>query len=199
MAIEIITLRRDDMRGPVPPIAPANGCWICGGAVRRWFKGEENLSDVDVFSDKIENLEAFIETLKEDHTVRLALETPHADTYLVGNVKVQIIKIHQPDPVKLIESFDYNVCQFAWTETGIIASREAVIGTLRGHLSVGVINKAFAVDSLRRAFKYTDKGYKPCLGTIRDIANSLRELTEEEVKKQVEMSPGGGIRFVRFD
>ena len=52
---------------------------------------------------------------------------------------------------------------------------------------------------MRRAFKYQRKGFEPCLGTIRDIAEVIRTLNEEELKAQVELSPAGGKRFVRFD
>jgi len=57
----------------------------------------------------------------------------------------------------------------------------------------------FAADSLRRAFKYQTKGFTPCAGTIRDLATAFTTITREQIQAQVEMSPNGGKRLVRFD
>ena len=195
--MSIVQLKLDDMRGVIPPVTPTSGCFIAGGSVRRWFTGHEDLSDVDVFAPAEENHTAFLEAIGKP--AKLIDKTKHASTYLVDGVRVQLIKFFRANIDELFSNFDFNVCQFAWTEQGVFATQEAVIGVLRGHLAVGKIRKDFAVDSLRRTFKYQMKGFEPCAGTIRDIARSFIELTEEEIKKQVEQSPKGGKRIVRFD
>jgi hypothetical protein len=53
--------------------------------------------------------------------------------------------------------------------------------------------------AVRRSFKYQTKGFFPCAGTMRSLAEAIRSLTDDEIKKQVEMSPAGGQRIVRFD
>ena len=191
----MIQLRADQMAGPRPPIEPSHGCFIAGGAIRRWFAGKEELSDVDVFGPSEKHLKDFLASKKSE----LLFSTKNADTYLIEGVNVQLIKYYHPTIEKLLAEFDFNVCQFGWSEDGIFATEDAVIGLLRGHLSVGKIQEGFEVDSLRRAFKYQSKGFQPCLGTIQKIANSFVEITAEEIAAQIEMSPKGGKRGVRFD
>lgn len=196
--MSLLQLLLDDMRGKIPPIEPSCGCFIAGGAIRRWFTGGEKLSDIDVFGPSKSHTDEFIKEFGLNAVQ--TDDTKNATTYAVAGVKLQVIKHYHPTIEALLESFDFNVCQFGWSDDGIFATQKAVIGVLRGHLSVATIHKDFAVDSLRRAFKYNAKGFTPCGGTIRDLANSLRGLTEEEVKKQVEMSPRGGKwKIVRFD
>lgn len=193
--MSLIQLKLDDMRGTIPPVSPIHGCWIAGGAVRGWFCGEE-LSDVDVFGPEQQALDNFVSA---NNKLKKIDETPRAVTYDLDGLRVQTIRVFHNTPQSLLENFDFNVCQFAWSESGIFATRDAIIGTLRKHLSVCKITKEFAVDSLRRAFKYQRKGFIPCAGTIRDLANAVRELTAEEINNQVVVSPHGGSRLVRFD
>lgn len=192
----IIQLKLDDMRGSIPPVKPAAGCFIAGGAVRRWFTGLEKLSDVDIFAPSKETLSAFLATIDGAEKVD---ETKNADTYLLKDTRIQLIKHYRPTVELLLNSFDFNVCQFAWDEKGIWATPEAAIGTLRGQLSVAQITPEFAMDSMRRAFKYQDKGFKPCDGTIRDISNIVATLNREQIESQIVISPHGGRRIVRFD
>lgn len=194
--MSLIQLKPDDMRGVEPPIKPIAGCFICGGAVRRWFNDREKLSDVDVFAPSAEHHVNFMKSLP---SAEVSSDHANATTYTVDGVLVQCIKKYFPTLQDTIESFDFNVCQFGWCESGIFATAPAIIGVLRGHLAVNKLVKAFATDSLRRAFKYQRKGFSPCLGTIRDLALGLRELTEEEIKTQIEISPKGGKRGIRYD
>lgn len=185
------------MAGDIPPVSPSCGVFIAGGCVRRWFTGKEPLSDIDVFAPSEKGLLEFIGKL--GNNLEPVYETQNADTYLVKDCRIQLIKFHYSTAEELVNNFDFNVCQFVWTETGIFATQKAIIGTLRGHLSVNRILKNFAADSLRRAFKYQLNGFLPCAGTIRDLATSFVELTPEEIKAQIELSPKGGNRIVRFD
>jgi len=61
----IIQLKTDDMRGTKPPIEPQFGVFICGGAIRRWFNGSEELSDIDIFSPNKQQQENFLKSLDE--------------------------------------------------------------------------------------------------------------------------------------
>lgn len=186
------------MAGHRPPIEPTEGSWIAGGAVRRWFNDGESLQDVDVFAPTLGSLDAFRKERLSGFDE--SQKTTNAITYWNGKIKVQLITGRLfPTVEACLDAFDFTICQFAWTKAGIYTTEEAIISTLRRHLSVHRITKEFALDSMRRAFKYQRKGFEPCLGTIRDIAIVIRTLDEEELKNQIELSPAGGKRFVRFD
>jgi len=192
----IIQLKTDFMRGSIPPVSPTNGVFICGGAVRRWFSGKEKLSDIDVFAPTPQHHQDFLATLGK---VQLLVETTNATTYEWEDKTIQLIKFYYPTLEAAIDSFDFNICQFGWTEEGVFATPEAIVGVLRNHLSVNKINPGFEADSLRRAFKYQLKGFIPCAGTIRDLAMSFTGLEPAQIQAQIEMSPKGGKRLIRFD
>ena len=99
----------------------------------------------------------------------------------------------------MLDGFDFNVCQFAWDGSKVFATMEAIVGALRGHLAVNKLQPGFEMDSFRRAFKYQRRGFLPCAGTMLTLATALQSLTPEKIKEQVEMSPGGGKRFIHFD
>lgn len=194
--MEIVELHADDMRGLKPCVEPTAGACIAGGAVRGWFSGAEKLSDIDVFCADDESETRFIGSLAGYREIG---KSKHARNFSDGKHLVQVIGLRFPDTRSLFDSFDFKLCQFAWNSAGIWATPQAIIGTLRGHLSVHKIQPGFEMDSLRRAFKYQRKGFSPCLGTLRDLSGAIRPLTEEGIKKQTEISPGGGKRVIRYD
>lgn len=199
MSVSVIKIDKSLLLGPAIDVpVPVNG-WIAGGAIRRWFAGKEDLSDVDVFFQNEQAFNDYIVLLAQKGAKPLASH-PNAVTYEYQQVRVQCIRVKWYATLdELLDSFDFTVCQFAWNGTEFFATPEATISVLRNHLGAHNISQNFAVDSLRRAFKYCKKGYHPCNGTIQKIAHSLRTLTEQQVNDAIEISPNGGKRTVRID
>lgn len=196
--IELIKIPKDQLKGKKPILEPVPNVFICGGAIRQWFLGTEASSDIDVFGTTPEVLEDFIYTSLKN--CKLLSENPFTKTF---DYKGQFVQVMYGLPFHNIldafESFDFTICQFAWFNDEIYSTANAICSALRGHLGVHEINQNFAVDSLRRAFKYQSKGYIPCSGTIRDLGLGFVNLTDEQIKKQLEISPNGGLRTVRID
>lgn len=196
--MQIVKLNKDQMWGKKPVIEPVAGTIIAGGAIRQWFSKDESESDIDVFCIDEKSEESFIDTRLKGF--KIIGSNKNSITFSNEKSLVQVIQILRPkDVADLFDNFDFHLCQFAWSNDEIFASVEGIMSVTRKHLSIHKLKRDFAVDSLRRAFKYQKKGYEPCLGTIRDLANAFRELTHEEVQNAVEISPGGGRRIVRFD
>lgn len=196
--MNLIKLLSEEMFGDKPIIEPTKDCWLAGGAVRGWFTGSEKLSDVDVFGVSADALKAFqSERLTDFKEVG---SNPNAVSLSNGKTLVQLI-VGQPRPTvtATFDSFDFTLCQFAWAEDGIWATSKALVSTLRNHLEIHKIQQPFALDSLRRAFKYQRKGFEPCVGTLKALAEALQLLTPEEIATQVSISPGGGKRIFQFD
>lgn len=191
--IELIELSIEDMRGAKPPFEPPPNCWVAGGAVRRWFTGDEKLSDVDIFGPA-DDIKDFVDTCGFAKT----FESKNAITFKKDGAAIQAILLPFKNVEACLDSFDFTLCQFAWDGTRIYTTPKAIIGTLRRHLAVHILGE-FAVDSLRRAFKYQEKGFKPCAGTIRDLALGLSGMSQTDIQNAVEISPKGGIRTVRYD
>ena len=200
MSIELITLKPDEMLGQKPPFVPVGGTWIAGGAIRQWFSRTEESSDIDIFAINEKSLLDFKNEYLLSPYYKMTNKTKYQETWSNHELSLQLINIkYYANAHELLDSFDFTICQFAWDGKTIYSTKEAVISTLRKHLAVHRIAPEFAVDSLRRAFKYNQKGYKPCWGSLRDLANSLRVLTPEQIQQAVEISPAGGRRLERYD
>lgn len=194
----VIEIDKSLLRGKEPTLKPIEGTWIAGGAIRQWFVGNEKSSDIDFFAqdeDKFDLLIKHLESLCGKHIA----EKEHAISFLYRGQLVQAIKFNFRNVQLMFDEFDFNVCQFAWDGTKVYSTLFAITSVMRGHLGVSKINKGLAIDSLRRAFKYTEKGYKPCNGTLQEIARSMAGLNEEQIKSQVTVSPGGGSVLFRID
>ena len=198
MSIELIKLDQGAFIGKRPIISPAKDVWIAGGAIRQWFNDGESMSDIDIFGKSQQALDNFInEKLWAANKIS---EQDNLSSFSLNGQLIQVIKYDYYDSVHdLLDSFDFTVCQFAWDGEIVYSTEASIVSVLRKHLRVHQITKELAADSLRRAFKYQRKGYIPCLGTLKDIALSFQNLTEEEIKQQITISPGGGTRFVGVD
>ena len=193
--MDIIELPEKIMLGKEPDVIMTGGVWIAGGSIRSWFNGEET-PDIDVFAKDEKSMNLFIQ---ENQLKNLVSKSATTETYRRGGDIVQAIRLYYDSVENLLDSFDYTICQFAWDNDKIYSTMEAVVATLRKHLAVHKVQPGYEVDSLRRAFKYFDKGYKPCLGTLQGLALSFSGIEKEVINKQVELSPGGGKRIVKWD
>lgn len=197
MAIELLKIDKSNLVGKEPILTPTSNVWIAGGAIRQWFCGEPK-SDIDVFGVNEESLQRFI-TTKLTGAKKLT-EQNHLSSFSYQGQLVQVIKYNYYNSInELFDSFDFSLCQFAWDGNDVYSTQNAIISVLRKHLRVHKIDKKHASDSLRRAFKYQEKGYKPCHGTILDLSLSFLNLTETEIKEQVTISPSGGTRIIGVD
>lgn len=193
--MELIELKEPEMRGRKPELAVPDNFAIAGGSVRRWFTGEKQDSDIDLF--RIDG--------KEEYDVELkgwskGNSTLMADNYFKNRQQVQVIKRAYKSIEAMFENFDFHHCQFAYTNDGkIYSTKKGVICALRKHLSFNNIEEEFELDTLRRAFKYQRQGYTPCAGTIGRLAKALRE-SDSDFDEQMKMSAAGGtIDIIPFD
>lgn len=188
----LIELKPEEMRGRKPNVKLPEGTFYAGGCIRRWFTGEKQDSDFDIFKlqDNIEIPENWTKVFSNK------VQT----TYKVGTQIVQVIEIVYEDIQDAFNKFDFHHCQFAYTGESIFTTKRAIISTLRKHLSFNAVNPGFELDTLRRAFKYQRQGFTPCEGTIFDLGMMFQNTTQEQLEETVQMSPGGGRRsIVRFD
>lgn len=206
--MQIIEISPERMSGKLKfPLKIIKGSALCGGCVRDWFLGRKP-SDYDVFFESEACLAEFAE---ENKLIKPVFETSNAGTYNVGGIKVQLVKKvfggSSPSDSNFISNlfsfFDFNICMFAHDGEKIYSTPEAIIDCLRGRLTVNKISGEFCVDSLRRAFKYQEQGFKPCMGTISELSKAIGDYAAEKgvelLANQAEISPNGGRRTIRFD
>jgi hypothetical protein len=197
--MEIITLDQKHMKGSRPTLHLPEGIWIAGGAVRSWFDGSEFSRDVDVFATGENPVKEFIKRNRLD-SLSPSRDTEQLTEYKRGQQIIQIIRFYRTSLEDVFDHFDFTLCQFGMDNEKAYCTPEALISLSRKHLAVHKIQEGFEFDTMRRSYKYMAKGYKPCLGTMRDIANSFISKTQEQLDTQVSISPGGGSRLhVRWD
>lgn len=190
--MELIRLRQEDLQLPLPQF-DLRGCWLAGGIVRDSVLGAK-ASDADVFGKNSEAWQSFLDANQRGKVSR----APKMWSFK-AELPVQIILREYASIEACLDSFDYTICQFAFDGEFAWATEAALVDTFRRRLVVHKITKEFALDSLRRAQKYIKKGYTACAGTLADIGRSFRDVSEEELQKQMEYYPSGLVRIVRFD
>ncbi len=183
--MEYIKLKESHMAGRKPEITLIDGSWVAGGSVRRWFSGEKQDSDIDVFLADKDSLPRLVEVNGLVERVR------YKDRVVMfKNSPVQVILEPQFGNMReCIDHFDFTICQFAWDGNEIISGVEAILSVMRKNLAIHSVQAGYEVDTLRRAFKYQRCGYRPCIGTIRDLVASIRSATDEDAAKFNEISP----------
>lgn len=194
---DLIKINNVELLGTQPVLQATPRVWIAGGAIRQWFC-KESASDIDVFGASEDDIQQFIKSKLAG--AKKLNDTERLKSFNYQGQLVQIITHrYYSNMSELVDSFDFTLCQFVWDGVEVFATQGAIISVLRKHLRVHKITKEYAADSLRRAFKYQSKGYKPCHGTILDLALSFENLKRDEIISQVEMSPGGGKRLIGID
>jgi len=196
--MNIITLDEKLMLGHKPDIQLVENSWVAGGAIRSWFN-KEKTRDIDLFFKDKEAVINF-KKLNKLENIKPTFSSKTTEQFEVNENIIQIIYIFSANVEETFDKFDFTICQFAWDGKIIYTTTEALVSISRNHLGVHKIQKGYETDSLRRAFKYYEKGYKPCLGTIRDLALAISDSKTEEIEEQITISPGGMPRHnVRWD
>lgn len=194
--MNIVEIPRFLLVGEPTSLKITDGAWVAGGAIRCWYLQKPNKSDIDFFF----NSEQAAEVFKQANNISNPKYThKNADTFDTNGKVIQLIKIYHENIESIFDSFDFTICQFAYDGKTVYATAEAMITAARGHLTVHKIQQGYELDSLRRAFKYAKKGFEPCLGCLKQIGESFRNISEESLQNQLEISPNGGKRIVRLD
>ena len=194
--MQTIMINQSLTRGQKPLFECPEGFIIAGGAIRRWYSGEPQDGDIDLFCSDSEIKQKWMDEKK----LYLVYESKLHSTYKIDNKIIQVIHTEFNTLEELFAKFDFHHCCWAWNNKFIFTTAEALICTERKHLALNNPQPGFEMDTLRRTFKYQRSGYSPCAGTLIALAKMLRNISsDEEVQNQVEISPGGGQRIIRFD
>ena len=196
--MDVIKIHERLTRGEKPKYECPDGFIIAGGAIRRWYSGEPQKSDIDLFCADKDNREKWI----NEHSQYLLYKNAINSTFRIDGRLIQVIYLdfNPTDLTTLWQQFDYHHCCWAWHRETIFTTPAALICTERKHLAILNPQPGYEMDTLRRAFKYQRSGYTPCAGTLLDIAMMLRRVDEEQkLRNQIEISPGGEKRIIRFD
>lgn len=171
---------------------------VAGGAIRNWFLGRKNKSDIDIFFlGGKEYLPALVEQFLKVNKLKEADKVFSSDTAatyknaeVCGGLPIQLIKLGPYHGVfDVFNAFDFTVCQFAEDHDGhLYTTSSALTGVLTGHLGVNQIQPGYELDSLRRSYKYAAMGFKPCRGTLIELAEAIRRVDVNAFAEEREIS-----------
>jgi hypothetical protein len=193
--IELIQLDHSEMKGFPPQVRLLTDSWVAGGSIRRWFTGEPQNSDIDIFV-KNANKNIIDELITANKVTEILMQTDKNITFKKDDKIIQIIIMPFENIKDCLDKFDYCLCQFALDhENNIYATKNAIDSVTKKHLAIHEIQKGYEIDSLRRAFKYQSQGYNPCMGTLRDLTTAILKMNMEEIDNQTILSPGGNQKL----
>lgn len=139
-------------------ITPTGGPWIAGGMGRQLAIGEVEFNDIDVWFDSAQQFDYTKKYLERqyEHAMHRHFDSDNAETFDIGNYKVQLIKRKwYPTVDAVLDDFDFTCCQIAVGSDlkvygpGIADARNFILSVNR------LDTKAF----LARYGKYVSYGY----------------------------------------
>ena len=176
--------------------------WVAGGAVRDLIAGKR-IHDLDVFFPGEQSRLIFERRLKEicrdrmrvnhDSATAVHIETLPGSPF--GHLQIDSIKRYFGSPADTIVQFDYTVncaaVQYnSITGQMLFTHHPDFFVDLAAHRLM--VNKLpFPVDSLRRAFKYVERGFKICPGELQKVVDAIRSAPMAVVLPNGVTAPNG--------
>lgn len=175
------------MKGDKPDIKLVRGCWLAGGAIRRWYSGEPQHGDFDIFFADRASIVNFLHANKHIMGKELVLESEELLVYRLENGRTiqLILDFGTKTPQETIDKFDFTICQFALDHTGEIISTPASqrdVENKKLRIVEGGLRKGYEVNLMRRAMKYIGQGYKIEIETIQQIAMIIHEAKYSDIE-----------------
>jgi len=171
------------------PNITKEGPWIAGGAVRRTLTRIPLTSDLDFFFKDEAQEKKFVEDIIRIGAIK-KFENEFNSTWIIPAIidspelKIQVIKFrYYSNPLEVIDSFDFTLCQFAYDSENIYMSDFAMWDVSRKRIVPHKLT--YATASLRRLLKYINQGFTVCNGGLADILNQVStnpQIIEADIK-----------------
>ena len=182
--MENIELQKHDFAIiPKPPFELQRGCFIGGGFIRDCFLGKQH-ADIDMFFEGEGQRKRF-KSYNNHLFSNLVHESPNAETYKFDQHTIQLIKKDFISFGDYFEQVDFTICQFVMEGGHFYSTTSAIVDALKGQLVVKSIQEGFELDSLRRAFKYQQKGFKPTFACMVELALKIQAVNDDGIDNKL--------------
>lgn len=152
-------------------------CWIAGGALRDYFAGVRIKTDYDLFfPNEIEYEKAKVYFKTKDCEVKW--ESDNGMKIKYESRTFDLIKKFFPSPKETIAEFDFTVSMFAVDFDRVYYGDTSFIDLAKRQLMINKIT--YPASTMSRAFRYYKKGYSMCLGEMKKLIDSIRDMPKEE-------------------
>ena len=170
------------------PLGITKDAWIAGGCLREWLQEKRIVKgcDIDVWCRNADEV-ARIRKAAKDSKWTLTLDLPTSLNYRTPKGHwVQIIKQHFfGSPVETIAAFDFTVCAFALTHDDAFWMHQSSLLDM-AMMRLKVIDLQFPQSTLRRTYKYAEKGYRICGGELGKVVDAIvAEAKQKELEEAV--------------
>ena len=179
------------------PLGITKDAWIAGGCLREWLQEKRIVKgcDIDVWCRHEREVERIRKAAK-DSKWTLTVELPTSLNYKTPKGPwVQIIRKHFFDgPVETISAFDFTVCAFALTNDESFWMHQSSLLDM-AMMRLKVVGLQFPQSTLRRTYKYAEKGYRICGGELGKVVDAIvAEARQKELEEAV--APQGSEQTV---
>jgi len=143
----------------------------CWGAVRDYFMGKFRSLDYDIFFPNEEEYEKVKQWLI-DGDGEIKWDSDYGTKIIYGGHTFDLVKKFWSTPQETIEGFDFTVSMFAVDQSNVYHGESTFIDLSRRQLMFNKIT--YPGSSMKRAFRYYEKGFKMCGGEQTKLFMAVR-------------------------
>lgn len=145
-------------------------CWIAGGSLRDYFSDVHKETDFDIF---FPNQEMFDRTSRwfENKNADFTFEGENGVKVEFEGKKFDLVKKFFESPQHTIDAFDFTVSMFAVDSNKVYYGESSFIDLAKKQLMFNQIT--YPVSTLKRSFRYYQKGFQMCDGEMRKLTEAL--------------------------
>lgn len=163
-------------------------CWIAGGVVRDYFLGIPLRTDYDIFFKSEEDFNKVDDYFKKKKA-KLVFTSDNSVKINYNGKSFDLVKRYFADPNETIHAFDFTVSMFAVDNNKVYHGETSFIDLAKKQLMINKIT--YPASTLRRSFRYYEKGFRMCKGEMRKLALSLNTVKEENPNQEQTESQTG--------
>lgn len=176
-------------------------CFVAGGCFTSIFR-EVKINDIDVFFRCEEDFIKTKELLLIDPKYKFSFENDFVCNLYNDNLKVQLVKKHyHTTPQECIDTFDFTIVKFAYDGNFIFYNKRFFKDLAKSRVVID--DKLIKpLNSIKRAFKYAQRGFKLCPKGMARLVRECNELTidwNNPNQNIIEFYPDGTATFLGID
>jgi len=152
-------------------------CWVAGGSVRDYFLGKPVNTDHDLFFPDERNYNL----AKEYFTAKgceVIWDSDNGMKLVYEGKKYDLVKHFFKNPKETIDNFDFTVSMFAVDINQVYHGETSFIDLAKRQLMFNKIT--YPASSLKRAFRYYDKGFRMCAEEMMKLCLSIQDMPKKE-------------------
>jgi len=158
-------------------------CWIAGGCLRDYFAGQPLKTDIDMFFPNQAEFDKTKLYLLE-MGAKLKWESGNGAKLTYKNHTYDLVKKYFTNPKDTIDAFDFTVSMFAVDSTQVYNGETSFIDLSKRQLMINKIT--FPASTMRRAFRYYEKGFRMCAGEMKKMAEAIKGVESTNESQPVE-------------